>query len=136
MKLKYEVCPEGVPPCNRKTRDIYWNIYKIQETLYTRQGCLGPLQSRHLGTSHSSVNHHQLSHHILFEFHQWSDISSLLKVILVLRKARSHWVPNLGCRGPESPGWFDVSPKISAWDVMPERAHCHDEAASHHLPIA
>ena len=28
-----------------------------------------------------------------------------------LGKARSHRAPNLGCRGSESPGWFDVSPK-------------------------
>ena len=38
--------------------------------------------------------------------------------------------------GPESPGWFDVLPKNSAWDVIHERAHCHDEAADHQLLIA
>ena len=32
-------------------------------------------------------------------------------MILVLGKARSHRAPNLGCRGPESPGRFDVLPK-------------------------
>ena len=94
-----------------KNRGIYWRRNKIQETLYTGQWCLSPLQSRHLGTSHSSPNCPQLPHHILFEFHQWSDISYLLKVILVLRKARSHWAPNLGCRCTESSGWFDVLPK-------------------------
>ena len=36
---------------------------------------------------------------------------SLSKVILDLGKARSHRAPNLGSRGAESPGWFDVSPK-------------------------
>ena len=36
---------------------------------------------------------------------------SLLKVILVLGKARSCRVPNLDCRNAESPGWFDVLPK-------------------------
>ena len=41
-----------------------------------------------------------------------------------------------GCRGAESPGWFDVSPKISAGDVMHEWARCWDEAAHHQLPIA
>ena len=41
----------------------------------------------------------------------WSEISSLSKVILVLGKARSFRVPNLGYRGTESPGWFDVSQK-------------------------
>ena len=38
------------------------------------------------------------------ESHQWSEISSLSKVILVLGKARSHRAPNLGCKGAESPG--------------------------------
>ena len=33
--------------------------------------------------------------------HRWSEISSFSKVILVLGKARSHRVPNLGCCG----GW-------------------------------
>ena len=41
-----------------------------------------------------------------------------------------------GHRGAESPGWFDVSPKNSAWDVMHEWACCSDEAAKHQLPIA
>ena len=57
-------------------------------------------------------------------------------MILVLGKARSRRAPNLGCRGTESPGWFDVSPKASAGDLMHEQAHCHDEAANHQLPIA
>ena len=38
------------------------------------------------------------------ELHRWSKISSLSKVILVLGKARCHKVPNLGCRGAETPG--------------------------------
>ena len=54
---------------------------------------------------------------------------------LVLGKARSLRVPNLGCRGAESPGWFDVSLKNSAWDMVHERARCRDEAASHQLPV-
>ena len=70
------------------------------------------------------------------ESHRWSEISSLSKVILVLGKARIHRVPNLGCRGAVSPGWFDVSPKNSARDMRHERSHCHDEAANHQLPIA
>ena len=45
------------------------------------------------------------------ESHWCCEISSLSKVILVLGKARSHRVPNLGCRGAESRGWFDISPK-------------------------
>ena len=42
------------------------------------------------------------------ESHPWSESSSLSKVILVLGKVRSHRVPSLGCRGAESPAWFDV----------------------------
>ena len=38
------------------------------------------------------------------ESHQQSEISPLSKVILILGKTKSHRVPNLGCRGPESPG--------------------------------
>ena len=70
------------------------------------------------------------------ESHQWSEISSLSKVILVLGKARHRRASNLGCREPESCVWFDISPKNSAWDVMYAQAHCHDEAANHQLPIA
>ena len=46
-------------------------------------------------------------------------------MVLVLEKARSRRAPNLGRRGTESLGWFDVLPKNSARDVM------HDQ-----LPIA
>ena len=67
--------------------------------------------------------------------HQWYEIFSLSKVILVLGKARSHKTSNLGFSGAESSGWFDVSPENSVQDVMYERACCHDEAANHQLPI-
>ena len=69
------------------------------------------------------------------ESHWWSEISSLSKVILVLGEARSCRAPNLSCRGAESPGWFDVSPRNSAQDVVHEWACC-DEAANHQSPIA
>ena len=59
----------------------------------------------------------------------------LSKVVLVWGKARSHRAPNLDCRGAESPGWFDVLPKSSAQDLIHEQVCCHDEAASHQLPI-
>ena len=52
------------------------------------------------------------------ESHQLSEIASLSEVILVLGKARGRRAPNLGCRGAESPGEFDVSPKTSALDMM------------------
>ena len=69
------------------------------------------------------------------ESHQWSEISSLSKVIWVLGKARSLRVPNLGCRGAESSGLFHVSSKKSEWDVIREWVICCDEAANHQLPI-
>ena len=50
------------------------------------------------------------------ESHQWYEISSLSKVILVLGKARSHKAPNLAYIWAESPGCFDVLPKTSARD--------------------
>ena len=114
-------------------RDIYWRRYKIQKTLYTGQWCLGPLQSRHL-TQFSQLPSAAL---VCFpESHQQSEISSFSKVILLLRKARGCRAPNLGCRGAESPGWFDVLPKNSAQDMMHGWACCCDEAANHQLPIA
>ena len=58
------------------------------------------------------------------------------KVILVWGKARSYKVPNLGCKRAELPGWFDVSPKNSAGDMMHERACCGDEAASKQFHMA
>ena len=125
----------------KKNRDIYCRRYKIQETLCTGQWCLSPLQTRHLGTSHSSPSCHQLSHCIFLNLND--GLKSLpkinlskMKVILVLGKARHHRVPTLGFRGAELPGWFNVSPKISSWDEMHEQAHCCYEAANHQLPIA
>ena len=46
-------------------------------------------------------------------------------------------MPNLGCRGAESPGWFDVLPKNSARDMVHEQACCCcDDTTSHQLSIA
>ena len=104
------VCPEASSHVIWKI-DIYWRRYKVQETLYIGQWCLSPLQSRHLGISHRSPSHHQLHCCIFLSLTDISEISSLWKVILVLGKARSCRVPNLGCSGAESPGWFDVSQK-------------------------
>ena len=85
-----------------KNRDIYWRRYKIQEA-YIGQWCLSPLQSGHLGTSHSSPNissavQNTLQNPLLEspsaaplyfpESHQWYEISSLSKVILVLGKSQ------------------------------------------------
>ena len=57
-------CPESIQPRNMKNRHLYWRRYKIQETSYIGQWCLCSLQSRHLGTSHSSPNRHELHCHI------------------------------------------------------------------------
>ena len=62
ISLVREVYSGSIQPCNLKNRDIYWRRYKIQEILCIRQWCLSPLQSRHLGTSHSSPICHQLPH--------------------------------------------------------------------------
>ena len=106
--------------------DICWRRYKIQETLCIGQWCLNHFQSRHLGTSHSSPSISSTAQNTAESFvvsplaaapscfpesYRWSEISFLSKVILVSGKARSCRVPNLGCRGAESPGWFKVSPK-------------------------
>ena len=77
----------------------------------------------------------QLSHHIP-ESHGQSKISSLSMVILVLGKARSYRAPNLGCRGAESSGLFDVLLKNSARNMMHEYACCCDEGANHQFPVA
>ena len=129
----YEVCPKSTQPCTSKNRDIYWKRCKIQETLYLGQWCLSPLQSRPVGTSQFSQSS-SASLSYFPEFHQGSETSPLSEVILVLGKARSHRVPNLGHSGAESPGWFDVLPKNSAWHVMQEWAHCCDEAAISRCP--
>ena len=116
-----------------KNRDIYWRIYKNHCTEDNDTSVpfeVGTWDLTKFSESPSAVQSYFL------EYHQWSEISSLSKVILVLGKARSCRVPNLGYSGTESPGRFYVSLKHSAWDVMHEQAHCHDEAANHQLPTA
>ena len=84
----------------------------IQETLYIGQRCLSPLQNRHVGISHSSPNCHQFPHCIFLNLiDSLKSLAFHSKVILGLGKARNHRAPYLGCRGAESPRWFDVSPK-------------------------
>ena len=81
-------------------------------------------------------NRHQLPCCIFLNLIPWSEISSLSKVILALRKARSCTGQNLGCSGAESPGGCDGLQKNSAQNVAHERVRCHDEAAGDQLPIA
>ena len=66
------------------------------------------------------------------ESHQWPEISSLLKGILVLGKARSHRALNLGCKGLSHLGDLMFG-NNTARDVMHEQAHCCDEAVNHQL---
>ena len=106
--------------------------YSSQSFLQWGQWQLSPLQSRHLRTSHSlPIQLPSAALSYFPESHQWSEISSLSKVILVLGNGRSCRAPNLGCRGAESPGWFDMSPKIYEQDVIHEQACRCDEAANH-----
>ena len=105
-----------------KNRDIYWRRCNVQETLYIEQWQLSPLQSRHLGTSHSSPDCHQLPHHIFL------NLSDNLKSLPFQRwfqvwEKSSHMEPNLGCRGAESPGWFDVLSE-TAVDMVSEWVLC------------
>ena len=119
VHCRYEVCPESIHPCTMKKRDIY-RRYKTQEILYIGQWHLSPLQSRHHRTSRSSPSVSSTVHNTLQNLllespsaapsyfpkcHPWSEISSLSKVILVLGKARSRRVPNLGRGRAESPWW-------------------------------
>ena len=101
-----------------KNRDIYWRRYKKRLTqdndasVTFKVGTLG---------LHTVLQLPSAAPWYFPKSHQWSEISSLSKVILVWGEARSHRVPNLGCRGAESPGWFDISPKISGQDMMHEQ---------------
>ena len=105
--------------------------------MYVGQWRLSPLQSRHLFGDLTQFSQSPSAAPSYFPKSHWgSEISSLSKVISVLGKARSLRVPNLGCRGAKISEWFDVSPKISAQDVMHEQVCCCEEAANHQLPIA
>ena len=122
------VCPEGIHSCNMKNRDIYWRRYKVQEPLYIGQWCFSPFQNKHLGISQGSPI--PISCPIIFSWISPTTCNLLhFKCDFSFGKARSRRVPNLGCRGAESPGWFEISPKSSAWDVMHERARCPGETA-------
>ena len=127
----YEVCQEGIQPCNMQNRDIYWRKYKI----YIGQWCLRPLQSRHLGTSHKFFQSPSAAPSYFLESHLHFEISSLSKVILVLGRARS-WGCQIWTVGGLSHLDDWIFRKKTAQDVIYEQAHCCDEAANHHVPIA
>ena len=111
------------------TRNIVHNVHIIG------QWCLSPFKVSTLGP-YTVLQSPSAAPSYFPESCWWSEISSCSKVILVFGKARSCRAPKLGFRGAESPGWFDVSPQNSAWDVMHEQVCCSDEAANHQLPIA
>ena len=113
-----------------RNRHIYSRRYKAPERLYRGQWCLNTLQSRHLGTSHSSPNCYPLLHCIFQNI-----ILSLSKVVLVFGKSKIHRAPNLGCRGLSHRGDL-LSHGKTARDVMQEWTCCRDEAASHQVPRA
>ena len=113
---------------------VTWKIVpftnKTQETLYTGQGRLSPLPSKHLGTSHSSPNPHQLPCCIFLNlinglpslpFQRWFQFWEKQEVA-------GHWI---WLYGAESPGRCDVSPKNSSPNMMHEQMCCRDEAAKY-----
>ena len=126
---------------SRKYPSMYYekwrHLLKIQDTRNTVHRTMTP-QSPSKSAPWDLTQFPQSPSAALYfpESYRWSEISSLSKVILVLVRARSHRVPNLGCRETESPRWFDVLPKISARDVMHEWVCSPAEAANHQLPIA
>ena len=119
-----------------KNRDIYWRRYKIQETLYTGQRRLGPLQHWDLTQFSQSPS---AAPSYFPESQWWFEILSLWKGILVLGKARSCRVQNLGFRGLSHLGDLMFLQNTLHETLMHETvgwAHCCVEAASPQLPIS
>ena len=92
----------------RKTETF---IEEIQDTrnIVHRTMTPQPLQSRPLGTSHSSPNRHQLPCRIFLNL--INDLKSLPFQRWFYFWEKPDRAPNLGCREAESPGWFAVSQK-------------------------
>ena len=112
IKVVYNACPVGIQPCTLKNRH---SLKKIQDTRYKKQCTQDndtsvPFQVGTLGP-HTVLPVPSATLSYFPESHWPSEICSLSKVILVLGKARSCRASNLGCRGAESSGCFDVSPK-------------------------
>ena len=122
QRLSSHVIRKIETPVEEETRYKKYCTYKNR--------CLSPLQSGHLGTSHSSPSRHQLPCHIFLNlinslkylpFERWFQFWEKLEVT-----GHQIWA--------ETPGWFHVSPKNSTQDMMHEQEHGHDEAAHHLLP--
>ena len=126
LSKAYEVCAEGIHPCNMENRDIYWRRYKIQEILYIGQWCFSSLQSRHFEISHSSLNCHQLPHRIFLNLISGLKSLPFWNMILVLGKARNcRW--QIWAVGGLSHLRDWMFHKKTAWDVRHEWVCC-DEA--------
>ena len=110
---------------HKVSNHVIWKIATFieedTETLYIEQWHFSPLQRGHLRTSCSSPSRHQLPRRVFLNL--INSLKSLLfqKWFYILGKAIRRKAPNLGCRGSESPGWFDVSLKSSAGDMMHEQ---------------
>ena len=97
------------PAMSYKNRAIYWRRYKKHCTQDNdisgpfKIGTLGPHTFLPIAISCPIV-----FFWILLKV--WS-LFPFSKGTLIVEKARSRRAPNLGCRGAESPGWFDVLPK-------------------------
>ena len=108
--IVYNMYPDSIQPCNMKNRDICWR-YKILETLYIGQQCLSPLQSKHLGTSHSSPNHQSLPCHIFLNLTDGLKSLPFQRWFLFWEKSEETRCQIWAVEGAESLGWFDVSQK-------------------------
>ena len=129
----HKVCPEGIQPCNMKYRHIYWRRYKKHCTQDNDASVPFQVGTCDL-TQFSQLP--SVAPSYFPESHQWSEISSFLKVILVLGKARNRRAVILGCRGEWVTWVIWCFAKNSALDVIREQAYCCDEAASYLLLIA
>ena len=115
-----------------KNRDICWWGYKIQETLYMGQWCLSPLESRYLGTSHSSPNCHQLPHCIFLNLINGLKSQGWFQ-FWEKPEVPGHQIWVVGGLSHLGNLMFHQKALHKTWDH--EWAHCHDEAANHQLPI-
>ena len=103
--LSFKICKvyaESIQPCTMKKRHL---LKKLQDTRHIVHRTIMPQSPSKKApwdlTQFSQSPSGALSY--LLKSHQQSGISSLSKVSLVLRKARSCMVPNLCCSGAESP---------------------------------
>ena len=125
---KYKVCPEVSSHMLQNTETFIEEDTRYKKHCTQEDDASVPFQSRHL--TQVNLTYVRFQPHTVLpaslplfktlqnpllespsaaplyfpEFHQWSEISSLSKLTLVLGITRSHKAPNLGCRGAESPG--------------------------------